>query len=246
MEILERYSLLDSVLPTTTGIYRIYNLISDKQYIGSARAQGNTPCEQGFRARFGRGNGHRLLLKRNNHTSKHLQNAFNECLELGINPNDVFEIQILEYIEPGRCIEIEDLYLKTYKPEYNSHFNAAGGCGYEWTAERRLMQSERMKGKPSPMEGMERSAEYRQKMSNSTKGYKQTPEHILNKSLAKAKSYIGMGPRGEILAFKNAEEFCRNNPRYGFHPTKIGACARGERNTHKGWKFSFDTLDLAV
>lgn len=125
MEILECYSLFDSVLPTGMGIYRIFNKITGKYYIGSARAIGDSrPASKGFRVRLDK---HRWELKHNKHHSRYLQSSYNKVLRQGMDPNDVFEIHILEYVEHDRCLEVEDYYLKKYKPDYNGRLNAAGG-----------------------------------------------------------------------------------------------------------------------
>ena len=118
-EPLEIYTLFDSVLPTSTGIYAIVNILNGKYYIGSASASGNCPSECGFRFRFTSGNGHRRMLKENRHHSKYFQNAYNKVIKDGFDPNKIFEIWILEYVKRELCLENEDEYLKTYKLFYN-------------------------------------------------------------------------------------------------------------------------------
>ncbi len=188
MKILETFTLFDSELPGTTGIYRIYNKISGKQYIGSARAQSEWPSKQGFRCRFNQGSrGHRAMLLQNSHHSKHLQSSYNYyVIEKGCNPNDVFQIQILEYVEPDRCIEVEDYYLKLYKPEYNGTLDAAFGGGGKRSQETIEKHRAKVKGqKRSPetckrisiaLKGLTRSPETCRKISEAKKGYKASEE----------------------------------------------------------------------
>ena len=87
-----------------TGVYRIRNLVNGKCYIGSCSHN------QGFKLRWGN---HRRSLRKGNHHSIILQNAWNKYGEL----NFVFEI--LETCEPIKCIEREQYYLDTLHPKYN-------------------------------------------------------------------------------------------------------------------------------
>jgi hypothetical protein len=272
-EPLEVYTLFDSVLPTSTGIYAICNIINCKYYIGSARGNGKSKCAKGFRARFYR---HRTDLIKNRHHCKHLQSSYNYYVgELGLNPNDVYQIWILEYVEIDGCIEVEDEYLKTFELSYNHSIHA-----------------------DAPMKGSRPSVEVRKKISKNSKSYLQakdyvgispTGEHIfftnslkfikdhpeLNISQANlsacargvrrhclgwrfffredyesmngiippleylelGKQYVAISPDGERIEFANARQFCRDYPEWKFNHKNISSCVRGDKKSHKGWKF---------
>jgi group I intron endonuclease len=214
MEILERYTFLDSILPTETGVYCIFNRLNGNKYIGSARGQGKYPSTRGFRSRFFH---HRNDLRLNKHHSKYLQNSYNHYVhELGLNPNDVFEIHILVYVERDKCLEVEQNYLDIYNPDYNSNPLAAGGGikGFKpspehvaklaaaakrpKSAEHRRKLSEANKGKTLPPEqrekisaatkGKPKSQEMRERLSATRTGMKRAPftaEHLANMSAAR-------------------------------------------------------------
>lgn len=215
---LEVYTLFDSVLPTDTGIYAICNIKNGKFYIGSARAT-KDKYYRGFHGRFNYYNvGHRNRLLANNHHCKHLQNCFNKTVKDGLDPNDVYQIWILEFSPAGECIKREQLYLDTYRPTYNCSLHAIGGIESH-SLETRLKISKSHTGKiqASP------SLETRKKMSLSMMG-------------KGAKDYIGINLMGEIIHFSNAYTFAKANQ---LEFSKISACASRTRNHHKGWLFFY-------
>jgi hypothetical protein len=61
------------------------------------------------------------------------------------------------------------------------------------------------------------------------------------------KSYVGLSVlTGDRITFTNALQFIRDNPNYGFSSSGITNCAKGVKQTHKGWKFSYaDESDIA-
>jgi group I intron endonuclease len=262
MEILERYAFLEPNLPITTGIYRIYNKINGKQYIGSARAQGKGPSGKGFRRRFGTFGskyGHRGQLSLGNHHCVHLQNSFNYYInDLNLHPDDVFEIHILEYLEPARCLEIEDWYLKYYEPEYNDTLNASGGRdkGYNHSPEAKAKVSRANKGRRHTDESRAKMSaaqkdrvftdEHRYKISASKLGNKyflgkshtDSARHAIAEALMDnsngAKSFVGLSPAGEEFFFTNAYTFATENK---LNYECLIKCANGQVKTHKKWRF---------
>lgn len=234
MEILERYTLFDSVLPTTTGIYFIHNTLNDKVYIGSASVDDKIPSKCGFRGRF---DTHRRKLIAGKHHSKQLQNAYNAYLKADIDPNDVFQILIVEYVPSGECIDVEQMYLDAYQHFYNSQPIAASPKGFKASEETKKKMSDSQKGRVF-------SDEHRKKLSKAQSGKKHTketldklssirkgviPQHLLQ-------TYIGIAPDGTEYIFTNGTEFARQ---HGLRRNHICNCAAGRHKTHLGWKFSY-------
>ena len=264
-EPLEVYTLFDSVLPTSTGVYAIVNRLNGKYYIGSARAQGKLECTTGFRVRFA---SHRSQLRNKNHHCKHLQNSYNYYVgELGYEANDVYQIWILEYIEPGRCLSVEQSYIDTYWSTgilYNDKDKAVGGTVI-WTPEMRLKRSQAQKGRTSGMKGKKHKPESiekiiakctGQKRTNETKalmsavrmGIEFSDEHRANLSEAQRnrkirtkRFFVAISPEEDFIYFANARAFCDSafGKKHKFSRSKITACARGRRKHHQNFKFLY-------
>lgn len=259
MEILERYTLFDSVLPSTTGIYRIINLINGKYYIGSARSQGGCPSRSGFRIRVAK---HRWDLQFNRHHSEHLQRCYNKVIRNGLDPNDVFEIQILQHVEPNFCLEVEDFYLKKYKPSYNGRLNTVS------EQERAFNRKEKaLKEKVPKYVGVSPAGEYIKFMnarqfcrdnpkfnltakgisaciigqSKSHRGwqffYWKDYQSIEDIPILAKRSYIAISPSGLVFEFSNAAAFVRSHPEYKLDKTHVSKCVLGLSKSHRGWQF---------
>jgi hypothetical protein len=223
------YTLFDSVLPTDTGIYAIVNKLDKRFYIGSARGARPSPSQKGFRARFGNTNGHRQQLVDNRHHCKFLQRVYNKVVEDAQDPNEAFEIWILEYVQRDRCLEIEDQYLKFYRPTYNGVLTARGVHDGEYTpsAETRKKWSIAAKGRGHTPETCA-------KLSAFHKGKKKSAQHVENLSLAKSENYVGISPSGEVFRFKGAKRFA---DKHNLIKSCILKCSRGIHHIHKKWLF---------
>lgn len=218
MEILERYTLFDSKLPTSTGIYRIFNKISGKQYIGSASSLGinGKKCARGFNRRI---RYHRYQLKNGVHHCKHLQSSYNYYVgKLGYKPNDVFEFQILEYVPSHLCIEVEDSYFQKYKPEYNGARTARGG-GH-------LLGR---KHKPETIEKI-RAAQKGKVFS------KEECDRI-------AGPYYLVSPEGVIFRGVNLTSFCEE---HGLESTNLNQVMKGKHLHSDGWTANLETHKLYI
>ena len=144
-EPLEVYTLFDSVLPTSTGIYAIVNVTNGKYYIGSSShvSKRYPKCQSGFRSRFYK---HRSKLKKGVHDSPQLQNSYNKCIREGKDPNSKFQIWILEYVDESLCLQVEQEYLDTYEFFYNTAKDATSPMkGRSPSPEARRKQSENSK-----------------------------------------------------------------------------------------------------
>src|ERR1035437_8374422 len=115
-----------------SGIYKIYNRVSEKFYIGNAVK---------FRARWV---AHKSNLNRQTHKNKFLQASWN------LHGEDAFEFIILEYCKKENLPDREQFWLDDLKPYnrdigYNLYPISGSPLGTKWTEERKVIQSERMK-----------------------------------------------------------------------------------------------------
>lgn len=231
---LEIYPLMKVDISTKTGIYAIVNLTNEKFYIGSAKSVHKFPTKCGFRARF---HHHRSRLLRNIHHSKHLQNSFNKVIEDGLDPNDVFQIWILEYVEPSLCFSVEQDYLDRYDYNYNGSsiaHTSDGNKGRKFNDEHRKKIAEALKGQ-------KHSDERKRNIAEAKKASPRTKEGAIRSADKKARDFVGISPTGEVVYFRNANKFAADN---NLESTSISACAKGKVGTknrlqHKGWKFFY-------
>lgn len=232
---LEVYPLMYTKLPSSTGIYAIVNHLNDKFYIGSAKTVNRLPSKSGFRNRF---NGHRSRLRRNEHHSKHLQRSYNYYVgDLGLDPDDVFEIWILEYVEPELCIVTEQYYLDNYEYDYNESSIAHTTNGNKG----RNFPQDHCDKIAEGLRGQAHTDERKKNISEALKASPRTKEKIAVLAEMKAKEYVGISPEGEVVYFRNAVTFAN---KHNLSSGSISACALGRAGTknriqHKGWKFYF-------
>lgn len=131
-----------------SGVYQIINTVNGNCYIGSSID---------IKKRW---NGHRRLLERGKHHSRHLQNAW------GLYSADCFRFLIIEQCDEKQLIEREQYYIDTLRPEYNILPFAGRTLGRRHTESARQKMSEARKGK------MLFSVDRNQKISESLKGRK--------------------------------------------------------------------------
>lgn len=153
-----------------SGIYALVNMATGKKYVGRT-----TDFSKRERTHF-------WMLEKNRHPNSHLQRAWNN--------GERFTFQILERCEPDKCNEQEIYWIEkldTIKKGYNQCEGGQATTGYHFTEEQRRRISENRKGIPRSREAIERSretfrermesdpefaAEYRQKLSQASKGRK--------------------------------------------------------------------------
>jgi group I intron endonuclease len=172
-----------------TGIYQILNLITNKFYIGST-------SKKGFKSRWWQ---HKSSLKNNINHSIKLQRSWNKYGESN------FVFKILEECLPEKCIEREQYYLDTLKPEYNIRKIAHNNTGISsWN-----------KGKPAWNKGLKGY------QVSWIKGKHHTEETIKKISLAKLghipwnKGILHTQEAKNNMSKNHANFTGVNNPHYG-------------------------------
>lgn len=137
---LMRQAMTDAILADveSSGIYQIRNLVNGKRYIGSAKC---------FRKRWA---SHRSSLRKNQHSSRHLQNSWNK------NGEGAFAFEVIELCGLDVLIEREQWWLDNAKPEYNVSPTAGSPLGVKHAPEFGRKVSERFKGKKKAPDHVER------------------------------------------------------------------------------------------
>ena len=131
-----------------TGIYAIVNKVNGKFYIGSASFENEYRSHRGFYVRW---KNHVLDLDSGTHCNIHLQRSWNKY------GADSFRFQILEFVEPDKCVEVEQTYLDLF-PEgdrdlvYNICFIAGSNKGVKYSEEVCKRLSEQRKGRKLKIE----------------------------------------------------------------------------------------------
>lgn len=156
-----------------SGIYAITNKQNGKKYIGSA---------VNFATRF---SGHKNRLRRGNHHSAHLQNAWNKYGE------DCFEFSIIEGVDRREdLIKVEQKYIDFLNPEYNVCKVAGSPLGVKQSAEARAKKSDALTGRIHSEESIAKmiasKAASRNQYLENTKVFKLDRE--LKKRIRRAKS----------------------------------------------------------
>ena len=157
-----------------TGIYKIENLVNNKVYIGQAVNINN------------RWKGHLKELKHNNHTNRHLQNAWNKYGE------ENFKFDIIEECEEDKLTEREQYWIDYYgglnsSDNYNKRDASSKGHLSEESKlkvsrankgkilgplkeETKQKISRALKGRPAHNKGISVSKEIKDKISKANKG----------------------------------------------------------------------------
>ena len=97
--------------------------------------------------------------------------------------------------------------------------------GKHLSEETKKKMSESLKGRPSGMLGKKHSEETKKKMSEAHKNGKQSKK-VLQLSLS-----------GELIREWSSTSECGRN---GFKQSSVAACCRGERKTHKGFRWEYE------
>ena len=150
-----------------TGCYEIVNTINGQRYVGSAKT---------IHARFA---SHRHALRRGEHHSAKLQNAWNKYGE------KTFSFNKLLVCSVGMLTFYEQKLLDAYRPHYNILKVARSSLGYKHTPEALA----KMRGSKPSIAGKTRgplSEETKKKISAANKGYVPTKETLEKLKAARA------------------------------------------------------------
>jgi group I intron endonuclease len=112
-----------------TGVYKIVNKVNNKIYIGSSAVN--------ITKRFYE---HLNSLRHNYHYNFKLQNDFNKYGESN------FNFEVLELIEPVKCVTLEQFYINTLQPYYNISPIAQSQLGFKHSVETKQRISQIKKG----------------------------------------------------------------------------------------------------
>jgi len=170
-----------------TSIYKIKNKTNQKFYIGSTND---------FQRRWAE---HSNDLRKNKHTNRHLQAAWNKYGE------EAFEFEVIARCKEEHLIENEQLWLNTYAGEkfcYNINENAdcppKGPLSEE---HKEKIRQSRLGKKRAPF-----SEEWKRNISNSVRGFKKTPEAIEKTASAQRKPVKVIFANGETKTFISRNE----------------------------------------
>jgi group I intron endonuclease len=193
-------------------IYEIRNVVNNKIYIGSA---------VNFRKRK---NIHLHRLRKGDHHSSHLQRSYNKHGE------DKFIFNILLRCPVEYLLKVEQWFLDTQNPDYNSSKSSQTVLGSKRTPEQNKRRSDAQKGKklkPETIEkirkinlGSKRSDDVKERMRETSKKNKMVYQYSLNGNF--------------IAEYRSMREASRQ---LGIDNKNIQRCIRGEYKQTKGFIF---------
>lgn len=202
------------------GIYSIFNIINNKQYVGSSK---------NIRRRIKE---HYRDLQNNKHHSQPLQNAWNKYGKYS------FEFKILEITDnlnekEQYWIDYNQSHCK--KKGYNVCPIANSIKGRISTLETRLKISNYQKGRPKTKEHNLKNS--LTKLGNLNPNFEKPisnilREAIINSNFKRRLKYTFINPKGEIISFIGLAEFCRNN---NLNAGSMSLVYSGKIKQHKGW-----------
>ena len=172
------------------GIYLFTNRETGKKYIGSAK---------NLRTRF------MQYFNPNHLERKNYMYICRAILKYGLAN---FSLEVVEYCEPEQCLEREDFYISSLKPEYNILLKAGSSLGYKHRLETRKSMSVSQKavdrtGENNPSFGVTVSEETRAKLFASQKDKCQKIE-VFDLDLNETTSYDSIRAAAKALDIKQS------------------------------------------
>lgn len=211
-----------------SGIYKIVCKVNNKIYIGSA---------VNINGRIKR---HLNDLKKQKHTSKHLQNAYNLYGEKS------FEFLILEQydtIEHEALILREQFYLDTLMPwKKEIGYNT---CPIAYSPEQRVLSEEHKQKIRKSMTGKKCSSETRKKISMANKGKRNSDdaiERMRQKKIGSKQSEENIAKRAKSFSFiKDGQIYIGTNLKrfaeeHNCHRHNLNMVLKGIRKRHHGFE----------
>lgn len=117
------------LLNEKSGIYCIYNVVNNKEYVGSSKNL------------YDRIHLHFHKLRNNKHSSSHLQNAYNKY------GGENFKFKLLEFCNPEIRLIREQYFIDLLKPQYNKSLNVVGNLNSTVSEEQKVKISNTLKEK---------------------------------------------------------------------------------------------------
>ena len=241
-----------------SGIYKIFNVINNKIYIGSS-INVTRRIKQ-----------HIKKLETNNHINSYLQNSWNK------HGKENFIFELLETCNEEKLLEREQFYM-----DFHKCYNRKSGYNINIRADRKVMSEETKRKISESQKGKTLSSEHKQKIGKSNKGKKQSPQTKKKRSLSmlgkkasdetrnkisignkgkhvsdetrkklsiinkgrfvgckhtKAKKYIVYFPNGKKKIVVGIANFCRKN---NLTSQSMISVELGKRNHHKGFRCEY-------
>lgn len=168
------------------GIYLFTHKESGKMYIGSAK---------NLRVRF-----------MQYFNPNHLERKNSMYIYRAILKHGMSKFSLAEYCEPEKCIEREDFYISSFKPQYNILLKAGSSLGFIHSLETRKKMSISQKafdrtGEKNPMYGVPVSEETRVKLLEKQKDRCQKIE-VLDLESNETISYYSIREAARVLGIK--------------------------------------------
>ncbi len=207
-----------------SGIYKLENIVTNESYVGSSINLVKRKYE------------HFRLLKRNEHTNKHLQNSYNKHGER------VFVFEILKECEKNECIYWEQYFIDYLSPKYNINPIAGSSLNVKHTKETiEKIRNTKM--------GHFVSEETKRKIMEKLKGRtrsdseeikKKRSEMMINHPTTKSriKPILQLSLENEIIKKWNGSNEVKRE--LGYYPIHISRCCNGKRKTAYGYKWKFE------
>lgn len=151
-----------------TGIYKIFNIINEKFYIGSA-------CHF-----YNRKSKHLTQLRKSEHNNIHLQNSYNKYGE------QVFKFFLIEECKKEELPIREQFYIATLKPDYNICKLVEGRWG---VSHRQEVKEKISNGVQKYHNEIGHSEETKRKIAQTLTGKKQSLETIEKRKQANIKAW---------------------------------------------------------
>lgn len=225
---------------TVSGIYEIRNVINGNVYVGSSVDVGRRLKEHFSKLRLG------------SHYNSHLQRAYNKY------GHDSFSWSIIELVpDASRLIATEQIHIDNRNPAYNICRVAGHPGGLRHSEATRAKISAARLGAGNGMYGRTHTSEAIARIAAASASRKDDPETLL--ALAKGRGWnkgipFSVESRAKMSAAKSKNAVERIDPisgevtHYpsqaavrsdGFHPGHVGACCKGDRELHRGYRWRY-------
>lgn len=202
------------------GVYFIYNIVTNKVYIG----QSNNP-----KKRFVQ---HKYKLKNNKHHCQHLQKSWDLHKEYNFHFFIVYECQ-----NQDEANFIEKYYIDWYNClglAYNTTWNHKGRGEVSLETREKLRQANL---------GKKATIETRLKLSANNKGRKM-PNHVKeNLVTTNSKSFKVVSPDNIIFEGLNRTQFCKQ---HNLNIACFNEMILGNRTHHRGWRLNENVITRAI